>query len=665
MVYNDTSSNLIINNTINNKPLFYLEEQSNMVITGDFGQIILVQCHNITIKNQEITNTFLGIELIETTHCSLCQNTVESNYMAGILLLKSSNNIITGNTIYANYQGIMAWGDDNMFSNNTITFNNQSGLSLSHCLNTTIVGNVISNNDRGIEGGSYSTYTIKDNTISENAYGLMIYGHTESYNLITDNNIYFNTQCGIKFNNVGNTILLNNSITSNNKGIYADYSENIIFLNNTISYQQTGIILSDSTNNIFSGNIVASNVKGIDFSDSDQNSISGKNFITNNTNGMILWYSNSNIISNNILENNEASGIEFSESSKNIISGNTFFWDHDVLGDNEAINLYDSTDTIISDNTIIKPTLGIVMTDSSYNSIRRNHISECISQAIQCSSGSNNDICGNFLTENGIGINVSYTYNNKIEENVVIHTANTGIDLSWSSDNAINKNNISLNTNGVIIRYSSTHNVLKENVIRGNYETGITLMTDAAFNTIIDNVILKNTLGINSSGYQNIFDNNDISLNTNGVIVGNSSTNNILKENTIGENQKTGIILLTDAAFNTIIDNEILKNTQGITISGNHNTINHNMISENTYGINISYGSNNFICCNNFLANKHQAGFKVLFTHRNNRWNNNYWNQSRILPQPIFGKIGWRNPGFSFPWVSFDWHPARKPYEIL
>jgi parallel beta-helix repeat protein len=341
------------------------------------------------------------------------------------------------------------------------------------------------------------------------------------------------------------------------------------------------------------------------------------------------------------------------------------FLTRNLSNQTEGIRLYDSTDTIISDNTISNPAIGIKISYSSKSYILRNHISECDFEAVQCSSGSNNDVCGNILTRNGMGITISDAYYYTIEDNIITHTTGTGIDLSWSSDNTINRNNISLNKNGIIVRQTSTQNIFRGNIIERNQQTGIILLTETGDNTMSKNMILGNTVGINNSGYQNTVINNNISLNAVGVIVGYSSIHNILKENIIGENHETGIIILTDAAFTTITENVIQKNRLGITILGDYNTIDHNRILDNFYGINISYGSYNIISCNNLLANKQHASFQILFKNRFNRWNNNYWNQSRILPQPILGRMSWRNPIISIPWLTFDWHPARKPYDIL
>lgn len=60
--YIDTS------NTINGKPVYYLKNLNGEVIPEGAGEIILVNCSNITIKNQNITNTNPGIEVGYSSH---------------------------------------------------------------------------------------------------------------------------------------------------------------------------------------------------------------------------------------------------------------------------------------------------------------------------------------------------------------------------------------------------------------------------------------------------------------------------------------------------------------------------------------------------------------------------------------------------------------------
>ena len=46
--------NIFFNNTINGKPLVYLQTQSNQII-DEAAQVILMDCNNITVKNVNTT----------------------------------------------------------------------------------------------------------------------------------------------------------------------------------------------------------------------------------------------------------------------------------------------------------------------------------------------------------------------------------------------------------------------------------------------------------------------------------------------------------------------------------------------------------------------------------------------------------------------------------
>jgi len=100
----------------------------------------------------------------------------------------------------------------------------------------------------------------------------------------------------------------------------------------------------------------------------------------------------------------------------------------------------------------------------------------------------------------------------------------------------------------------------------------------------------------------------------------------------------------------------------GINLLGaNNNTIQNNVIKQNKkIGINLFWSSDNQIEKNNFISNRFEAYFDTpnIYISCYNRWSGNYWNRPRILPKPIFGRMG------VLPWVNFDWHPAREPYDI-
>jgi len=94
-------NNTISGNTINGKSLLYFENQSNKIIDGNAGQIILLGCDNITIRNQELSFSYMGLCIFYSENILIENNSIHSNWW-GIIILKSGfkNNIrILNNTI--------------------------------------------------------------------------------------------------------------------------------------------------------------------------------------------------------------------------------------------------------------------------------------------------------------------------------------------------------------------------------------------------------------------------------------------------------------------------------------------------------------------------------------------------------------------------------------
>jgi parallel beta-helix repeat protein len=111
--------NLVEGNIVNGKPLVYLEDVSDYKVE-DAGQVILVNCTNITVKNLDLSSTSVGVELWKTKDSKVLNNTV-SNNGNGISLFHSNNNTITGNNVSNNSNGGISLWDS--CSNNTITGN--------------------------------------------------------------------------------------------------------------------------------------------------------------------------------------------------------------------------------------------------------------------------------------------------------------------------------------------------------------------------------------------------------------------------------------------------------------------------------------------------------------------------------------------------------------
>ena len=97
--------NIVEDNTVNGKPLVYLEGLSDAAVTDDAGQVILVNCNNITVQGKDLSYAGVGIELWETNDSTISNNIASNNNLAGIFIL-GSNNILKDNNASNNHFGI-------------------------------------------------------------------------------------------------------------------------------------------------------------------------------------------------------------------------------------------------------------------------------------------------------------------------------------------------------------------------------------------------------------------------------------------------------------------------------------------------------------------------------------------------------------------------------
>ena len=175
--------NIMENNTVNGKPLVYLEDASGSAITNA-GQVVLVNCANITVKNSNLSSTCMGLELYGTSNCRIRNNLMNSNSWNGISVFEySSNNTISNNTMRANFRGICVsrHSSDNMISNNTMCDNHHALLSIESNTNT-IVNNTICGNINGIWMTDSSHNLICNNNFIDNTFQV----HSETSENIWD-----------------------------------------------------------------------------------------------------------------------------------------------------------------------------------------------------------------------------------------------------------------------------------------------------------------------------------------------------------------------------------------------------------------------------------------------------------------------------------------------
>lgn len=377
------NSHTVLNNTVNGKPLIYLYNETDMVLDSDAGQVFLINCSNITIQNQDLSNTTTGVNFIDTNNCHILNNTINSNTRNGIsfqishwrpgisfntsfIYMESKNNIISGNTINNNVNGIYFEEQTNNTITNNILGNNYCGIKLFCSENETITSNNIFNNKHGIFIEDYLGYaimgfnnTITDNTISKNEDGIYI------------------------LNSNNNTINRNNINSNYNTGIYFfDSSNNNITYNNICSSKWAGIYLYSSSSNVITDNNVLNNeVLGIWLNNSNDNRITNNNLTSNYKEGILLIDSNNNSLSGNSISDNDY-GIKLEDSSYNNMSTNTINANYEYGIEFHASSQEDCRNNTVEYNTIQLNKKGVYLNNSNNNSILKNNFLRNIRNAL-------------------------------------------------------------------------------------------------------------------------------------------------------------------------------------------------------------------------------------------------------------------------------------------
>jgi parallel beta-helix repeat protein len=189
----DFTHEIDTSNTVNGRSVYYWKDVEGGRIPDGAGQVILVNCSNVAVENQN--NASGAIEVAFSSYITIRDN------WPSIYLMSSSNNTIS----YNNCSVIDLWSSNNNSISNNNCLNNLDGF--------------------GIVLRSSSNNSISDNNCSNNRWGIgLVYSKDNS---ISNNNCLNNLDEGI--------ILLH----SNNNGIYLnDFIKNS---NNVGSFGTTNI----------------------------------------------------------------------------------------------------------------------------------------------------------------------------------------------------------------------------------------------------------------------------------------------------------------------------------------------------------------------------------------------------------------------------------------
>ncbi len=136
---------------------------------------IEIRSDNNSVKNNNVSNNYYGIYLINADNNTISGNIADSNAYDGIILSHSNHNTVDNNIASSNSYGIQLSDDSyyNTVSNNIATFNLNAGFFIGY----------------GYEN------TLNNNTAKSNAYGIFIF--SGGRNKIYHNNFIDNSQYNV------------------------------------------------------------------------------------------------------------------------------------------------------------------------------------------------------------------------------------------------------------------------------------------------------------------------------------------------------------------------------------------------------------------------------------------------------------------------------------
>ncbi|MCF2141254.1 MAG: right-handed parallel beta-helix repeat-containing protein [Candidatus Lokiarchaeota archaeon] len=405
--------------------------------------------------------------------------------------------------------------------------------------------------------------------------------------------LYYSSNCSIQ------DLFIQNCT---NSAIVIEHSNNCTCTNNFMEFNKYAILIYTSTKcKMLNNTIVNNNDSGIYANYCSDCTFQGNSISDGKTFGIVISNSNNCDIIENVILNNKEHGIWIFSSSYCSISNNTCKDNlrSEIFIDNSPNCLILRNFFLNHSNSSSEDVINIYLSENC--SLIKNEIFNTKEVGIGVYSSNNSIVIDNRINTSFDGICIVLSYNSSIYNNTIKYCLNNGIKINTSPESSISKNNVSSSSNGISIYYS-TNSVISENIVYNNSNNGMSLTST---NCIIRNNTINQNLKIGLylwNTYNCYFsENNIISNYQDGISLGYS--NSCIFENNIISNNSNNGLKLSDGAYN----NSILRNNISFNLE---------------YGVELLFGSNfNRMEENWFVMNQQDA---FLDNGYNNTIDNNY-----------------------------------------
>lgn len=494
----------------------------NTVDNNDYEGLILYDCHDCPISNNEVNSNAYGIQatgtknpsgVTDSVNLQFISNTVSGNTQgSGIALMNINDSLVQSNTVDSNaQQGIIILANDGcgniQVAQNDLTGNTYQGISLQGSCNSQILNNQVNTGQSyGLQAQECHDLVISGNKLLGNVDGIAVQGvdagsgNYDSYNVnIQSNNVTGSTNgYGVYVFDTNNTQINGNTLLSNSQdGVYVfagtHRSTGVQITGNTINGSSvSGIYMAMVDNGLVTGNHANnSTMCGIDV-EYCPGAIVTTNILDSDYYGINVYGSNGDVdshdltIASNTVTNSTGPGIGLANTNNSVVQGNT------VLGsiNAEGITIQSSNgcrNVQVSDNVVNGSYYGITFIKVYGSDISGNHINNNTNTGMRFSDCSDDSVAGNTLDHNDPGISVVGTFDtsggtDSFKVNLTGNTINgsltDGILYRNVGNSLIFQNTITFNHGNGIFIFNDTD---PQHLYAGNGQIAITA------NTIDDN----------------------------------------------------------------------------------------------------------------------------------------------------------------------------------
>ncbi|MBN2152111.1 MAG: right-handed parallel beta-helix repeat-containing protein [Candidatus Lokiarchaeota archaeon] len=433
-------------NRINNKPVFYYTNRTNLISTNFTGaaQVFVVNCNNTQVTDVDLSGTEGGLVFYLARSTSFENMTMNSYSSTGIYIVSSTGTTMIGCSIGYCQRALELFKSNNTLIDRLSLHDCPTGLRFDSTRNITIENCRIMNSTQiGIEfQGICPDTVIKGNTVDQAMSGIAFNGMARNCTF-QDNDLTNITQNGISL--LGQDVQVgNNTFRAVGTGLYA-LGWNFTIFNNTCHFSKTGFRLE---------NMIGAAVRNNSIRD-------------NSESGVIVVTSSEIVIEGNRIENNTGNGLEIAgfdmEIRQNVVRLNG---KHGI----QLVLSASATPSWIVNNTVSSNDWDGVYFQGNDTTIENNTIQSNSRHGIELSSAWLCKITNNTCTRNtraGIFLNGSVSL---VNQNTIELNEQEGIVLQYAYLNNITGNRISYNAFHGIKLIGASYNRIYLNRIGGNYQ---------------------------------------------------------------------------------------------------------------------------------------------------------------------------------------------------